>query len=172
MSKTWYGHYIYPDLVKGQEFVDFKDYLELDKIIKSKDEGIKNLQGSLQTYEIILKTNLEAYTKENYKQRQIINHLSRKIQNKNKKYRQLNRDIEMKSNDTIIFYARYDGKQYHCVIHCSSKTFSTDLENRTSRSILRGGFSSYELKDFNELKDVVRCLRYKDFTEIDYFEDK
>ena len=89
MAKTWYGHYIYPDLVKGQEFVDFKDYLELDKIIKSKDEEIKNLQGSLQTYEIILKTNLEAYTKENYKQRQIINHLSRKIQNKNKKYRQL-----------------------------------------------------------------------------------
>lgn len=89
MSKTWYGHYIFPDLVKGQEFVDFKDYLELDKIIKSKDEEIKNLQGSLQTYEIILKTNLEAYTKENYKQRQIINHLSRKIQNQNKKYRQL-----------------------------------------------------------------------------------
>ena len=89
MSKTWYGHYIFPDLVKGQEFVDPKDYLELDKIIKSKDEEIKNLQGSLQTYEIILKTNLEAYTKENYKQRQIINHLSRKIQNKNKKYRQL-----------------------------------------------------------------------------------
>ena len=75
MSKTWYGHYIFPDLVKGQEFVDFKDYLELDKIIKSKDEEIKNLQGSLQTYEIILKTNLEAYTKENYKQRQIINKL-------------------------------------------------------------------------------------------------
>ena len=89
MAKTWYGNYIYPDLVKGQEFVDFKDYLELDKIIKHKDEDIKNLLGSLQTYEIILKTNLEAYTKENYKQRQIINHLSRKIQNKNKKYRQL-----------------------------------------------------------------------------------
>lgn len=89
MSKTWYGHYIYADLVKGQEFVDFKEYLELDKIIKSKEEEIKSLQGSLQTYEIILKTNLEAYTKENYKQRQIINHLSRKIQNKNKKYKQL-----------------------------------------------------------------------------------
>lgn len=89
MAKTWYGHYIYADLLKGQEFVDFKDYLELDKIIKSKDEEIKNLQGSLQTYEIILKTNLEAYTNENYKQRKIINHLSRKIQNKNKKYRQL-----------------------------------------------------------------------------------
>ena len=29
------------------------------------------------------------YTNENYKQRKIINHLSRKIQNKNKKYRQL-----------------------------------------------------------------------------------
>ena len=55
----------------------------------STDKEIKNLQGSLQTYEIILKTNLEAYNKENYKQRQIINHLSRKIQNKNKKYRQL-----------------------------------------------------------------------------------
>lgn len=89
MSKTWYGHYIFPDLVKGEEFVRFKDYLELDKIIRSKDEEIKNLQGSLQTYEIILKTNLEAYTNENYKQRKIINHLSRKIQNKNKKYRQL-----------------------------------------------------------------------------------
>ncbi len=89
MAKTWYGHYIYADLLKGQKFVDFKDYLELDKIIKSKDEEIKNLQGSLQTYEIILKTNLEAYTNENYKQRKIINHLSRKIQNKNKKYRQL-----------------------------------------------------------------------------------
>lgn len=89
MSKTWYGHYIFPDLVKGEEFVRFKDYLELDKIIKSKEEEIKNLQGSLQTYEIILKTNLEAYTKENYKQRKVINHLSRKIQNKNKKYRQL-----------------------------------------------------------------------------------
>ena len=85
MSKTWYGHYIFPDLVKGEEFVRFKDYLELDKIIRSKDEEIKNLQGSLQTYEIILKT----YTNENYKQRKIINHLSRKIQNKNKKYRQL-----------------------------------------------------------------------------------
>lgn len=89
MSKTWYGHYIFPDLVKGEEFVRFKDYLELDKIIKSKDEEIKNLQGSLQTYEIILRTNLESYTEENYKQRKIINHLSRKIQNKNKKYRQL-----------------------------------------------------------------------------------
>jgi len=89
MSKTWYGHYIFSDLVKGEEFVRFKDYLELDKIIKSKEEEIKNLQGSLQTYEIILKTNLEAYTKENYKQRKIINHLSRRIQNKNKKYRQL-----------------------------------------------------------------------------------
>lgn len=89
MSKTWYGHYIFPDLVKGEEFVRFKDYLELDKIIKSKDEKIKNLQCSLQTYEIILKTNLEAYTNENYKQRKIINHLSRKIQNKNKKYKQL-----------------------------------------------------------------------------------
>lgn len=89
MSKTWYGHYIFPDLVKGEEFVRFKDYLELDKIIRSKDEEIKNLQGSLQTYEIILKTNLEAYTNENYKQRKIINHLSRKIQNKNKKYKQL-----------------------------------------------------------------------------------
>lgn len=89
MSKTWYGHYIFPDLVKGEEFVRFKDYLELDKIIKSKEEEIKNLQGSLQTYEIILKTNLEAYTNENYKQRKIINHLSRKIQNKNKKYKQL-----------------------------------------------------------------------------------
>lgn len=89
MSKTWYGHYIFPDLVKEEEFVRFKDYLELDKIIKSKEEEIKNLQGSLQTYEIILKTNLEAYSKENYKQRKVINHLSRKIQNKNKKYRQL-----------------------------------------------------------------------------------
>lgn len=89
MSKTWYGHYIFPDLVKGEEFVRFKDYLELDKIIKSKDEEIKNLQGSLQTYEIILRTNLESYTEENYKQIKIINHLSRKIQNKNKKYRQL-----------------------------------------------------------------------------------
>ena len=89
MSKTWYGHYIFPDLVKGEEFVRFKDYLELDKIIKHKDEDIKNLLGSLQTYEIILKTNLEVYTNENYKQRKIINHLSRKIQNKNKKYRQL-----------------------------------------------------------------------------------
>lgn len=89
MSKTWYGHYIFPDLVKGEEFVRFKDYLELDKIIKSKEEEIKNLQGSLQTYEIILKTNLESYINENYKQRKIINHLSRKIQNKNKKYRQL-----------------------------------------------------------------------------------
>lgn len=89
MAKTWYGHYIFPDLVKGEEFVRFKDYLELDKIIKSKDEEIKNLQGSLQTYEIILRTNLESYTEENYKQKKIINHLSRKIQNKNKKYRQL-----------------------------------------------------------------------------------
>lgn len=89
MSKTWYGHYIFPDLVKGEEFIRFKDYLELDKIIKNKDEEIKNLRGSLQTYEIILKTNLETYTKENYQQRKIINHLSRKIQNKNKKYRQL-----------------------------------------------------------------------------------
>lgn len=78
----------------------------------------------------------------------------------------------MESNDTITFYARDGKKQYHCIIHCSSKTFSTDLENRTSRGILRGGFSCYELKDFNELKNVVRCLRYKNFTEIDYFEDK
>lgn len=89
MSKTYYGHYIFSDLVRGEEFVRFKDYLELDKIIKSKEEEIKNLQGSLQTYEIILKTNLEAYSKESYDQRKVINHLSRKIQNKNKKYRQL-----------------------------------------------------------------------------------
>lgn len=106
-------------------------------------------------------------------QKKVIDRLSRKIQNKNKKYNKLfNRNGEL--NDTITFYARseYSGKQYHCVIHCSRKTFSTDLENRTTRSILRGGFSSYELKDFYELKDVVRCLRHKGFTEIDYFEDK
>lgn len=62
---------------------------KMKDIFWGKDEEIKNLQGSLQTYEIILKTNLEAYTNENYKQRKIINHLSRKIQNKNKKYKQL-----------------------------------------------------------------------------------
>ena len=72
-----------------QKMQDKNDLEDLRTILKIKDEEIKNLQGSLQTYEIILKTNLEVYTNENYKQRKIINHLSRKIQNKNKKYRQL-----------------------------------------------------------------------------------
>ena len=78
----------------------------------------------------------------------------------------------MKLNDDITFYVRYCNCQYHCVIHCSNKTFSTDLENKTSKTITRGGFSCYELKNIEELKNLVRCLRHKGFTEIDYFEDK
>lgn len=31
MSRTWYGHYIMP--IKGEDYVLFKDYLELDKKI-------------------------------------------------------------------------------------------------------------------------------------------
>ena len=45
MAKTWYGHYIYADLLKGQKFVDFKDYLELDKIIKNKNKKYRQLQA-------------------------------------------------------------------------------------------------------------------------------
>lgn len=53
MSKTWYGHYIFPDLVKGQEFVDFKDYLELDKIIKSKNEIVKKVLEELKSKKLL-----------------------------------------------------------------------------------------------------------------------
>lgn len=32
MSKSWYGHHI--ETIKGDDYVLFKDYLELDKMIK------------------------------------------------------------------------------------------------------------------------------------------
>jgi len=89
MSKTWYGHYIYADLVKGQEFVDYKDYLKLYKIIGDLEKKNKLAKNQYNTFELLINSNIEALLTENKKQRNIINHLSRRIQNKNKKYRQL-----------------------------------------------------------------------------------
>ena len=39
MSKTWYGHYI--ENIKGEDYVLFKDYLELDKEIERLNNIIK-----------------------------------------------------------------------------------------------------------------------------------
>lgn len=89
MSKTWYGHYIYADLVKGQEFVDYKDYLELYKIIDDLEKKNKLAKSQYNTYKLLINSNIETLLTENKRQRKVINHLSRKIQNKNKKYRQL-----------------------------------------------------------------------------------
>ena len=43
MSKTWYGHHI--DTIKGNDYVLFKDYLELDKTIEEKDKEITRLNN-------------------------------------------------------------------------------------------------------------------------------
>lgn len=40
MSKTWWGHYIIVD--KGEEYIRFKDYLELSNRIDKAIEYIKN----------------------------------------------------------------------------------------------------------------------------------
>ena len=42
MSKTWYGHHI--ETIKGDDYVLFKDYLELDKTIEEKDKEIQRLK--------------------------------------------------------------------------------------------------------------------------------
>ena len=44
MSKTWYGHHI--ENIKGEDYVLFKDYLELDKEI----ERLNNIINELEKY--------------------------------------------------------------------------------------------------------------------------
>lgn len=90
-----------------------------------------------------------------------------------KKYKE--EDI-LKAEDTMTFYVREFKEQCHCVICCSNKTFSTDLDailyHTTSRRKLRGGFSCFELKSIDELKNLVRFLRVKGFIEEDYFKEE
>lgn len=54
MSKTWWGHYIIVD--KGEEYIRFKDYLELsnriDKAINNLENSIKSINNKLSDKEI------------------------------------------------------------------------------------------------------------------------
>ena len=76
----------------------------------------------------------------------------------------------------LTFYVRSYKEQCHCTIDCSNKTFSTDLEailyHTTNRRKLKAGFSCYELKNIDELKNLVRCLRMRGFKEEDYFKEE
>lgn len=71
--------------------------------------------------------------------------------------------------DEVTFYAyRYNGggtkKQIYITINCKNKSFRTN-ENESGYSTLKYGFSNYELKDYSELQELERCLRYQGFKE-------
>lgn len=71
--------------------------------------------------------------------------------------------------DEVTFYSyRYNGggnnKQIFITINCKNKTFKTN-KNDTKFIHCKYGFSNYELKDYSELQNLERCLRYKGFKE-------
>jgi hypothetical protein len=55
VSKTWYGHNV--ENIKGEDYVLFKDYLELDKEI----ERLNNIINELERYLEDEKINLDDY---------------------------------------------------------------------------------------------------------------
>jgi len=46
MAKTWYGHHI--DTIKGEDYVLFKDYLELNKELERLNNIINELEKTLE----------------------------------------------------------------------------------------------------------------------------
>lgn len=70
--------------------------------------------------------------------------------------------------DRITLYSyRYRGqdrKQIYITIDCKNKTFETNI-NQVKGSSCRYGFSCYELKDYSELENLLRCLKRKSFRE-------
>ena len=71
--------------------------------------------------------------------------------------------------DKITLYAyRYRGgpdkEQIYITIDCKNKEFETNIYQNESSSC-KYGFSSYELKDYSELEDLLRCLEYKGFNQ-------
>lgn len=71
--------------------------------------------------------------------------------------------------DKITFYSyMYKGtgkkKQIYITIHCKNKTFKTN-ENERGYTTSKYGFSNFELKDYLELQELKRCLKYQGFKE-------
>lgn len=68
--------------------------------------------------------------------------------------------------DEVTFYSyRYNGgtkKQIYITINCKNKSFRT---NESGYSTLKYGFSVFELKDYSELQELERCLKYEGFKE-------
>lgn len=42
MSKSWYGHHI--ETIKGTDYIEYKDYLKLDKIIDKQKEVLDKIK--------------------------------------------------------------------------------------------------------------------------------
>ena len=61
MSKTWYGHHI--ETIKGEDYVLFKDYLELEKLCDKYEEEHKTTFKIWQK-DIKIIDELEKYLKE------------------------------------------------------------------------------------------------------------
>ena len=71
--------------------------------------------------------------------------------------------------DEVTFYSyRYNGggtkKQIYITINCKNKSFRTN-ENESGYSTSKYGFSNFELKDYSELQELERCLKYEGFKE-------
>lgn len=130
----------------------------LEQMKKYKEED--NMKGeilSIETAEMKVKCS---------HQKKVIDKLSRKIQRLKK----------IKKEENITFYVNEPNERYHCVIYYSNKTFSTDLYDilyhKTSKRKYRGGYSCYEMKNIQELKNLVRYLKEKGFKEIEYFKEE
>lgn len=71
--------------------------------------------------------------------------------------------------DEVTFYSyRYNGggtkKQIYITINCKNKSFRTN-KNESKYSTSKYGFSNFELKDYSELQELERYLKYKGFKE-------
>ena len=71
--------------------------------------------------------------------------------------------------DEVTFYSyRYNGggtkKQLYITINCKNKSFRTN-KNESKYSTSKYGFSNFELKDYSELQELERYLKYKGFKE-------
>lgn len=75
--------------------------------------------------------------------------------------------------DEITFYSfRHYGckqkKQIFITINCKNKTYKTNDKDKTKFERATYGFSAYELKDYNELQDLLRCLNIKGFKKEEF----
>ena len=71
--------------------------------------------------------------------------------------------------DEVTFYSyRYNGygtkKQIYITINCKNKSFITNA-NESKYNTSKYGFSNFELKDYSELQELERCLKYGGFKE-------